>query len=264
MSSYIRSILLNLYFYLWMILGQDCVWNIPNVLEPFDLSQARGFHAHCIENTTNSVFGKSYIFTPCGNFAICDNEFVMASVTDRNINEIDCSITSMWDYGTTQPSISFINNRPAITFKYTNGNKLDCVQTSMTVIWICDPNMPPPFGPTQSTNCYSSSECDYTIEIPTPYACLKSYSNYQWYLPNINQDGFDLSLARGYHAMCFNTTEEGTDYGYNVTPGGNWVQCGGFGEPPVGGNLFDTSNGECDAITLMWYDIYIYYMTDYI
>ena len=41
----------------------------------------------------------------------------------------------------------------------------------MNVEWICDPNQTPPFGPATNNICFTNSNCEGTIKIPTPYAC---------------------------------------------------------------------------------------------
>jgi len=70
-----------------------------------------------------------------------------------------------------------------------------------------------------------------------------------WFLPGASGP-FVLTEARGYHAMCFDTSGGQPGTSYTITPCGNYAQC----EPGnlVMGTLFDRNSGTCTATTALW------------
>ena len=158
------------------------------------------------------------------------------------------------DNGVTQPTLMYMDEQTTFHFKYTNGNKPGCETFTMNVYWQCDPTIPPPFAATPLQTCYANSNCESTQIIPTPYACIPNITECSWYLTGA-QDIFTLDEAKGFQAMCYDTSNGIHSYAYTITPCGDFAQCnpGQFSM----GIYNNRISGQCLGQSVLWLITYI-------
>jgi len=225
--------------------GQFCTWNVPGSPQPFSLYNATGFVAQCFADDPNYT----YLHTPCSNYVQCGSQLSVMGNQYIRSNGSCVATTSVWDNGDTQPTLMYMDEQTTFHFKYTNGNKPGCETFTMNVYWKCDATIPPPFATTALQTCYANSNCESTQIIPTPYACIPNITECSWYLTGA-QDIFTLDEAKGFQAMCYDTSNGIHGYAYTITPCGDFAQCnpGQFSM----GIYNNRISGECLGQSVLW------------